>query len=270
MAQSAYPHGFSTTLYEYDYGTQRRHQPGGRGRTGQDRDHARVKVASTVTAWQAVMTGAPSGRGTGRSTTGWCLPARTSSAYGGALGSWNAKRGNGTPPTTPRPSVDSLVNAGIATSDPASASPSTPALIKQPAGQRALRRPVPAEHQHRAVQQVHLEATSTRGTGTARTRSVSGPHNRRIAARTRSGTFLRAEQQAEGLAQECIERKRITPGEINENPIASHSGNGLQPSLYSSGLGACGSSARASERRHRLRGGRDRSRQLTVGETGTG
>jgi len=117
LAQSAYPHGFSTTLYEYNYGSSVDISQAVAAELGKIGITSHVKVSPTLTAWQAVMTGPPSGRST-EFSTGWCAGPDVS-AYDGALGSWNAKQGQWNTADYTSPEVDSLVNAGIATSDPA-------------------------------------------------------------------------------------------------------------------------------------------------------
>jgi peptide/nickel transport system substrate-binding protein len=117
LAQSAYPHGFSTTLYEYNYGSSVDISETIAAELAKIGITAHVKVAPTLTAWQATMTGPPGGRGT-EFSTGWCAGPDVS-AYDLALGSWNAKPGEwNTADYTPA-AVDGLINAGLATSDPA-------------------------------------------------------------------------------------------------------------------------------------------------------
>jgi peptide/nickel transport system substrate-binding protein len=117
LAQSGYPHGFTTTLYEYNYGSSVDISQTIAAELGKIGITARIKVSPTLTAWQAVMTGPPGGRGT-EFSTGWCAGPDVS-AYNLALGSWNAKPGEWNTADYTPPAVDSLINAGIATSDPA-------------------------------------------------------------------------------------------------------------------------------------------------------
>jgi peptide/nickel transport system substrate-binding protein len=117
LAQSAYPHGFSTTLYEYNYGSSVNISETIAAELQKIGINAHVKVASTLTAWQAVMTGPVAGRQTAFST-GWCGGPDLSS-YGFSLGSWNAQPGQWNTADYAPPAVDSLLNAGIGISDPA-------------------------------------------------------------------------------------------------------------------------------------------------------
>jgi peptide/nickel transport system substrate-binding protein len=117
LAQSAYPHGFSTTLYEYNYGSSVNISETIAAELAKIGINAKVKVSSTLTAWQAVMTGPVTGRQT-EFSTGWCAGPDVS-AYGLALGSWNAKPGEWNTADYAPGDVDSLLNAGTATSNPA-------------------------------------------------------------------------------------------------------------------------------------------------------
>jgi peptide/nickel transport system substrate-binding protein len=117
LAESAYPHGFSTTLYEYNYGSSVDISEAIAAELGKIGITAHIKVSPTLTAWQAVMTGPASGRTT-QFSTGWCTGPDVS-GYDLALGSANAKQGEWNTADYTPPAVDSLLNAGIATSDPA-------------------------------------------------------------------------------------------------------------------------------------------------------
>jgi peptide/nickel transport system substrate-binding protein len=117
LAQSGYPHGFSTTLYEYNYGSSVNISETIAAELQKIGIDAHVKVAPTLTAWQAVMTGPVASRPT-EFSTGWCTGPDVS-AYGFSLGSWNAQPGQWNTADYAPPEVDKLLNAGIATSDPA-------------------------------------------------------------------------------------------------------------------------------------------------------
>ncbi|HEX6523868.1 MAG TPA: ABC transporter substrate-binding protein [Streptosporangiaceae bacterium] len=117
LAASAYPHGFSTTLYEYNYGSSVNISETIAAEPQKIGINAHVKVASTLTAWQAVMTGPAASRPT-EFSTGWCAGPDLSS-YGFSLGSWNAKQGEWNTADYAPSAVDGLLTAGLATSDPA-------------------------------------------------------------------------------------------------------------------------------------------------------
>lgn len=74
-------------------------------------------AASTLTAWQATMTGPVASR-PAEFSTGWGSGPDIS-GYGFSLGSWNAKPGEWNTADYTPPTVDGLLNAGIASSNPA-------------------------------------------------------------------------------------------------------------------------------------------------------
>ena len=117
LAKSAYPHGFSTTLYEYNYGSSVDISETIAAELQKIGINAHVKVAPTLTAWQAVMTGPVASRPT-EFSTGWCTGPDIS-GYGFALGSQNAVPGEWNVADYTPTAVDSLLNAGLQTSDPA-------------------------------------------------------------------------------------------------------------------------------------------------------
>jgi peptide/nickel transport system substrate-binding protein len=117
LAQSAYPHGFSTTLYEYNYGSSVNISEVIAAELQKIGIDAQVKVAPTLTAWEAVVTGPLTNRPT-EFSTGWC-PGPDISSYGFSLGSWNMKPGQWNVAEWDPPVVDSLLKAGLATTNPA-------------------------------------------------------------------------------------------------------------------------------------------------------
>jgi peptide/nickel transport system substrate-binding protein len=117
MAESAYPHGYNTVLNEYNYGSSVDISEVVAAELQKIGINAQVKVAPSLTAWEAIATG-PAGKRITNFSTGWC-PGPDISSYGFSLGSWNLAQGQWNGANWAPPSVDSLLKAGVATSDPA-------------------------------------------------------------------------------------------------------------------------------------------------------
>jgi peptide/nickel transport system substrate-binding protein len=115
LAESAYPKGFSTTLLEYNTGLVQVAEVVA-SELQKIGIHAKVKE-DTINAWTATETGPHSGRQPAVSFFG-CLDPDPS-WYTVILGSKNTQIGQWNIADYAPPAVDQLINAGIATSNPA-------------------------------------------------------------------------------------------------------------------------------------------------------
>ena len=117
MAHSAYPRGFSTTLLAYSYGSSVNITEAIAAELGKIGIRAQLKVIS-LTAFTAIQTGPAGKRLPSFATTGG--PASPdASGYDWLLGSQNIQAGQWNTADYTPPVVDSLLKAGIATTDPA-------------------------------------------------------------------------------------------------------------------------------------------------------
>jgi peptide/nickel transport system substrate-binding protein len=114
MAQSAYPHGFSTTVQAYNYGTATDVFQVIAAELAKIGIRMQIKDME-VTAWQALETGPAAKRSTGFATGGCFNP--DPSTYSDFLGSKNTQPGAWNIADYAPPAVDSLLDAGIATTD---------------------------------------------------------------------------------------------------------------------------------------------------------
>jgi peptide/nickel transport system substrate-binding protein len=116
MAQSAYPHGFSTTVLAYNYGNAVNVFQVVAAELARIGIHMQIKQME-VTAWQAVETGPVSQRSTAFATGGCFNP--DPSAYTDFLGSKNTQGGQWNISGYRPAEVDNLITEGASTSDPA-------------------------------------------------------------------------------------------------------------------------------------------------------
>jgi peptide/nickel transport system substrate-binding protein len=116
MAESAYPHGFSTTILSYDYGTVPDVTQVIVAELAKIGIRAQIKEMS-VNAWQAVESGPDGGRMTSYGEDGCFQP--DPSAYSDLLGSNNLQAGSWNEADYAPPVVNTLLSQGIATTNPA-------------------------------------------------------------------------------------------------------------------------------------------------------
>jgi peptide/nickel transport system substrate-binding protein len=116
LAQSAYPHGFSTTLYEYNYGSSVNTSEVVAAELQNIGINAHVKVDNNL-AWEAAMSGPDLKRPTVFST-GYCGGPDISSCDFN-LGSWNLRQGQLNSADWAPPAVDILLKAALAATSPA-------------------------------------------------------------------------------------------------------------------------------------------------------
>jgi peptide/nickel transport system substrate-binding protein len=116
LAQSAYPHGFSTTLYEYNYGSSVNTSEVVAAELQNIGINAHVKVDNNL-AWEAAMSGPDLKRPTVFST-GYCGGADISSCDVN-LGSWDLRPGQLNSADWAPPAIDILLKAALAATSPA-------------------------------------------------------------------------------------------------------------------------------------------------------
>ena len=116
MAESAYPHGFKSTLLEYSSNTSVDVYEAVAAELQKIGIDAQLKVLPVQT-WQGIESGPLSQRSTAFATGGCFDP--DPSAYDDDLGSWNAKPGEWNVADYTPPAVDKLITEGISTTDPA-------------------------------------------------------------------------------------------------------------------------------------------------------
>jgi peptide/nickel transport system substrate-binding protein len=116
MAESAYPHGFSTTILSYDYGTVPDVTQVIVAELAKIGIRAQIKEM-TVNAWQAVESGPDGGRMASYGEDGCFQP--DPSAYSDLLGSVNLQAGSWNEADYAPPAVNTLLSQGIATTNPA-------------------------------------------------------------------------------------------------------------------------------------------------------
>jgi peptide/nickel transport system substrate-binding protein len=116
LAQSAYPHGFSATLYEYTYGSSVNTSEVVAAQLQKVGINARVKVDTNL-GWEAAMGGPLLKRPTDFAT-GYCGGPDISSCDT-RLGSWNLQQGQWNSADWAPPAVDSLLKAALAAAGPA-------------------------------------------------------------------------------------------------------------------------------------------------------
>jgi peptide/nickel transport system substrate-binding protein len=117
LAQSAYPHGFSTTLYEYNYGSSVDISEVVAAELQKVGINAHVQLAATNPAWEAAMSGPDIKRPTDFAT-GYCGGPDISSCNT-RLGSWNTQQGEWNSADWAPPTVDNLLKQGLLVSNPA-------------------------------------------------------------------------------------------------------------------------------------------------------
>lgn len=116
LAQSAYPHGFSTTLVEYDYGSSLDISEVIAAELQKIGINAQVKF-STNLAWEAAVAGPDLKRPT-TFATGYCGGPDISTCDQ-RLGSWNLEQGQINFADWAPPAVDVLLKSALAATDPA-------------------------------------------------------------------------------------------------------------------------------------------------------
>lgn len=116
LAQSAYPHGFSATLYEYTYGSSVNISEVVAAELQKIGINAHVKVDTNL-GWEAAMGGPDLKRPTDFAT-GYC-GAPDISSCDQRLGSWNLQQGQWNSADWAPPAVDNLLKAGLAATSPA-------------------------------------------------------------------------------------------------------------------------------------------------------
>ena len=116
MAQSAYPHGFSTTVLAYNYGNAPNVFQVIAAELGKIGIRMQIKQME-VTAWQGEENGPASARSTAFATGGCFNP--DPSTYSDFLGSKNIQAGNWNFADYGPAAVDTLLEQGAATTDPA-------------------------------------------------------------------------------------------------------------------------------------------------------
>jgi peptide/nickel transport system substrate-binding protein len=116
MAESAYPHGVSTTILEYSDPTILNESQVIAAELGVIGIHVQVK-AMAVNPWSAIESGPASKRMTTESSGGCSNP--DPSSYYDFLGSQNLQVGSWNVADYAPPTVNSLMTAGVATNDPA-------------------------------------------------------------------------------------------------------------------------------------------------------
>jgi peptide/nickel transport system substrate-binding protein len=116
MAQSAYPHGFTTTVLAYNYGNTLNVFQVIAAELAKIGIRMQIKPME-VTAWQAVENGPASKRSTAFATGGCFMP--DPSMYSDFLGSKNTTVGNWNIAEYAPPAVDTLLAEGAATTNPA-------------------------------------------------------------------------------------------------------------------------------------------------------
>jgi peptide/nickel transport system substrate-binding protein len=116
MAQSGYPHGFSTTILAAEYGSVLDVTQVIAAELAKIGIRAQIK-GLPVNVWQAALTGPASGRGAAPSDGGCFQP--DPSMYSDDLGSSNARQGSWNMAEYTPPAVDTLLAQGIATTNPA-------------------------------------------------------------------------------------------------------------------------------------------------------
>jgi peptide/nickel transport system substrate-binding protein len=116
MAQSAYPHGFTTTVLAYNYGNTLNVFQVIAAELAKIGIRMQIKPME-VTAWQAVENGPVAKRSTAFATGGCFMP--DPSMYSDFLGSKNTQAGNWNIADYVPPAVDALLAEGAATTNPA-------------------------------------------------------------------------------------------------------------------------------------------------------
>jgi peptide/nickel transport system substrate-binding protein len=114
MAESAYPHGFSAPILEYDYGDSLTIVQAISAELQAIGIRAQIKVVPLST-WAAIEFG-PSAKRMTNFATGGCVDPDPSNFVGYDLGSWNVQPGGENTANYAPPEVDALLKAGIATS----------------------------------------------------------------------------------------------------------------------------------------------------------
>jgi peptide/nickel transport system substrate-binding protein len=118
MSESRYPHGFSTTLVEYTgLGEAVNESEAIAAELRQIGINAQIREMS-LNAWYTLADGPASKRPPLFSLSG-CITPDVSGAVSLLLGSWNLATGGTNTAAYAPPQVDTLLNAGIATTDPA-------------------------------------------------------------------------------------------------------------------------------------------------------
>jgi peptide/nickel transport system substrate-binding protein len=117
MAESAYPHGFTTTLWEYNWGATLNVVQVVAAELQEIGINAQIKVAPSIPAFGAVQTGPPTSRRTCFSVWGAASPD-ASAFVGEMLGSWNLKAGEWNVEDFAPPQMDKLLLDGIETTGP--------------------------------------------------------------------------------------------------------------------------------------------------------
>jgi peptide/nickel transport system substrate-binding protein len=116
MAHSRYPHGFSTTLQEYSAGQLINESQVIAAELQKIGINAQIKE-NPVTAWSALAAGPASKRPTSLFSSG--CPAPDPTNYTTFLGSWGLQPGGSNIAGYAPPDVDTMINAGVATTNPA-------------------------------------------------------------------------------------------------------------------------------------------------------
>ncbi len=119
MAESAYPHGFSTTLLEYNYGATVDITQVIAAELAKIGIDAHIKVTPTTSAWVSAETAVPASQRPSNFSLGGCTSPDISSGLEYELGSWDAKQGAWNMADYTPPEVDKLLNEGVATSNKA-------------------------------------------------------------------------------------------------------------------------------------------------------
>jgi peptide/nickel transport system substrate-binding protein len=118
MAASAYPHGFTTTLWEYNWGATLNVVQVIAAELQTIGINAQIKVAPSIPAFGAVQTGPAASRRTCFSVWGASSPD-ASAFVGEMLGSWNLKQGQWNVSDYAPPQLDKLLLDGIETTNAA-------------------------------------------------------------------------------------------------------------------------------------------------------
>jgi peptide/nickel transport system substrate-binding protein len=120
MAKSPYPHGFSTTLFEYNYGPSLPISEAIATELQRIGINAHITVTSSLSAWYAELGDGPASAHPAEFSTGWCSSSPDISACP-AMAFGSLKTGQGLDLAYWAPSaVGNLMNAGLATNDSAS------------------------------------------------------------------------------------------------------------------------------------------------------